>query len=125
MVSTAWSSQPHDTPLIGEHVMLNANLILSFAKITFPILLLIPPLITSFRRFVVPPLQLMRYFAVLIVYYLSIVLAAVLSATNVNTLILLVVSAILVAIALFYVIKWTAQEHVRIRITIEARRNVA
>lgn len=81
---------------------------LSFAEITFPVLLLVPPLITSFRRFAVPPGDLATFFDMLIVTYISIVAAALLKAGTEGSVLsfgLLVLCAFVTTIALRYVVR--------------------
>ena len=86
---------------------------MSFAEITFPVLLLVPPLITSFRRFAVPPVELGRFFDLMMADYFAIVLVALYKAASVQgwlCFLLLAACAFLVTVALRYVMRWTAHE---------------
>ena len=90
---------------------------LSFGEITFPILLLVPPLITAFRKFVVPPTELGRFFSWLLIYYFILLVGAILSTLIQGawaSLALLIVSAIPASIGIDYVARWTLQEQLAI-----------
>ena len=89
---------------------------LSFAEITFPVFLLTPTLITSFRRVFVHPVDLARFYAALLAHYLTIVLAIVysLGAKSAElTFVFLLVSVALVSRGILYVMKWTIEEQVK------------
>lgn len=90
---------------------------LAFAEIIFPILLLVPPLITAFRKFVVPPIDLGRFFSWLLFFYFTVLIAAILSALIQGawgSFGLLIVSAIPATIGIDYVVRWTLHEQLEI-----------
>ena len=94
---------------------IDISLILSFAQITFPVFLLVPPLITAFRRFVVPPLQLARFFLILMFDYTVIVFVSTLHLIIKMDWLsagFLVVSVVLSTIALYYIMRWTIHEQI-------------
>jgi len=102
--------------------MLNAALVLAFAEITFPVLLLVPPLAVAFQFLEIAYAQLMRYFAVVISYYTILAVVAVVSATDWLTRGILIALSVLSGAGLFYVITWTANELLDIRIAPRRRR---
>lgn len=90
--------------------------VIAFAGITFPVLLLFPPLVTSFDN-LIPLTGAATFSLVLWAYYFVIVLAMVLAIIwpSFNqqewmTLGFVVTIAVLGAIAIRYVIKWTNDE---------------
>lgn len=94
--------------------MLRLDWILAFAQITFPILLLIPTLISSFH-ISLPLADVGRYFVLVWVYYVVIVLGSTLDVQkDWLTISFLTFSVVIIGIALFYVTRWTLQEQVEI-----------
>ena len=96
--------------------MPNLEWLLAFGQITFPVFLLIPALITSFRT-PIPARDLGRFFVILWVDYGVIVLGSALGVhRNVMNLAFLIFSVVLIGIALFYVMRWTLQEQIHIEL---------
>jgi len=88
---------------------------LSFAEITFPVFLLIPSLITSFRRQAIPPVELGRLYFGLLMYYLTIILTILCSLGAQGSwvaFVITIISATLVSWSLFYIMRWTLQEQI-------------
>lgn len=91
--------------------------VLAFGEITFPILLLVPTLITAFRKFLVPPIELGRFFSWLLFFYFTVLEAAILSALIQGawgSFGLLIVCAIPATIGVDNVVRWTLHEQVEI-----------
>lgn len=100
--------------------MLGLERFLTFAEITFPVFLLVPPLITSFKILVLPT-EMARFFFLLWADYVVITTAAgwlVITSNDCAWLpfVFLAVSGILVVVSLFYITRWTLQEQTRILI---------
>lgn len=96
------------------------DLFLSFVEIVFPVFLLIPPLVTSFSV-LIPLSEVAAFFVLLWVDYAVIVIAEATSAVLDSAWIvffLLIVSAILVGVTLFLVMRWTLHEQAYLEATL-------
>lgn len=93
--------------------MPNLDWLLSFAEITFPIFLLVPSLVGGLGKHI-SPIELVRFYLVLLVQYLIIGLALAYglgAEGDWQTFGLLIVSAVLVSVGLWYVMRWTLFRH--------------
>lgn len=96
------------------------ELFLSFVQIVFPIFLLIPPLITSFNV-LIPLSEVAAFFVLLWVDYAVLVIVEASSAVIDSAWIvvfLIIVSAILVGVTLFLVMRWTLHEQAYLEATL-------
>ena len=89
----------------------------TFAQISFPFLILLPQFATSFK-FLIPPIHLMNYFVVLLVYYVFLVVYSFFQLDMIHNFLTIdgfayLFSVVPIGLALWYYGKWSLQGQTR------------